>query len=116
MKTRLHEVLAICVVLLLVGCASSVQKKLDSYIGMDIETAQRQLGFDFKTNQLRNGKTAYTWVYGETVGFLTKGTGGVVSHRCEINLITDNEGKVISNRFHDTSSLDKATCWNYLKR
>ena len=77
MKTRLHEVLAVCLVLLLIGCASSVQNKLDSFLGMDIEIAQRQLGFDFKTNQLRNGKTAYTWVYGETVGFLTKGTGGV---------------------------------------
>jgi hypothetical protein len=97
------------------GCASSVQSKLDGFIGMDIEMAQRQLGFDFKTNQLKDGKTAYTWVYGETVGFLAKGTGGVVSHRCEINLISDKEGKVISNRFHDTSSLDKATCWNYLK-
>lgn len=73
MKTRLHEVLVICLMLLLVGCASSIQKKLDNFIGMDILDAQKHFGYNFKKTKLSDGNTAYTWIRNRSVGGIYQG-------------------------------------------
>jgi hypothetical protein len=121
MKTRLYSILTIYLALLLVGCASSVQKKLDSYIGMDILEAQKHFGYNFKTTQLSDGNTAYTWTRDKTAGILQGnsfgGTGSIsgmmVSHQCEFSLVADPDGKILSNRFRD-SSVWNNTCWKLM--
>ena len=121
MNTRLYEVLAICLVLLLVGCASMVQKKLDSFIGMDILEAQKQFGYNFKTTKLSDGNTAYTWIRDRTAGYIQGGgfggtgsiIGGMSSAQCEFSFVADANGKIISNMFRDTKASSN-TCWRYM--
>ena len=118
MKTPLTFLLSLTflfsVVFLLTGCTSSVQKKLDSFIGMNILDAQKDLGYMFQTRQLSDGNIAYIWTQGSSMGYISGGIGGLVSHRCEIAFITNPTGKIISNQFSDTS-LDSATCYGLLK-
>ena len=102
MNKRLYEVLAVCLVLLLVGCASSVQKKLDSFIGMNILDAQKHFGYMFQTRQLIDGNIAYIWTRGGSMGYISGGIGGFGSHRCEIAFVTNSTGKIISNQFSDS--------------
>jgi len=90
----------VIVSLILSGCASSVQKKLDAYNGQDIEVAQKGLGYNYSTRPLKNGKTAYTWV------------NHYITDKCEFTLITDTNGKVLENRFRDNSG--GATCSLYI--
>jgi len=118
MKPKLTFLLSLTflfsVVFLLTGCTSSVQKKLDSFIGMNILDAQKDLGYMFQTRQLSDGNIAYIWTQGSSMGYISGGIGGLVSHRCEIAFITNSTGKIISNQFSDTS-LDSATCYGLLK-
>ncbi len=121
LKARLYTVFAICLVLLTVGCASSVQNKLDSFIGMDILDAQKHFGYNFKTTKLSDGNTAYTWIRDRTAGFIQGNsfggtgslTGGMASHQCEFSLVADPTGRIISNRFGD-SSVWGNTCWKLM--
>ena len=113
MNKRLYEVLAVCLVLLLVGCASSVQKKLDSFIGVDILEAQKQFGYNFKKTKLSDGNTAYTWIRSKTAGGFSGGTGGFASNQCEFSLIADSNGKIISSQFRDTHR-GSVTCYRYM--
>ena len=113
MRKSLYKVLVICLVLLLAGCASSVQKKLDSYIGMDILEAQKHFGYNFKTTKLSDGNTAHTWVRSKSGGSVYQGTGGFSSNQCEFSLISDSNGKIISNQFRDTHK-GTVTCYRYM--
>ena len=100
-------------ILFLGGCASSVQKKLDSYIGMDILEAQKVFGYNFKTTKLNDGNTAYTWIRSKSGGSIYKVTGGFSSNQCEFSLIADSNGKIISNQFRDTHR-GSVTCFRYM--
>jgi hypothetical protein len=100
-------------ILFLGGCASSVQKKLDVYIGMNILEAQKHFGYNFKTTKLNDGNTAYTWIRSKSGGSIHKGTGGIFSNQCEFSLIADPNGKIISNQFRDTHR-DSVTCYRYM--
>ena len=102
MKKILYGVFVISLVFLLTGCTSSVQKKLDSFIGMNILDAQKDLGYMFQTKQLSDGNIAYIWTRGRSMGYISGGIGGLVSHRCEIAFITNSTGKIISNQFSDS--------------
>ena len=113
MRRSWYEVLAICLVLLLVGCASMVQKKLDGFIGMDILDAQKHFGYNFKTTKLSDGNTAYTWIRNRSVGGIYQGTGGFASHQCEFSFVADPSGKIISNRFRDTHH-GSGTCFKLM--
>ena len=103
MKKILYGVFVIFLVFLLTGCTSSVQKKLDSFIGMNILDAQKDLGYMFQTKQLSDGNIAYIWTRGRSMGYISGGIGGFASHRCEIAFVTNSTGKIISNQFSDTS-------------
>ena len=102
MKKILYGVFVIFLVFLLTGCTSSVQKKLDSFIGMNILDAQKHFGYIFQTRQLIDGNIAYIWTRGSSMGYISGGIGGLVSHRCEIAFITNSTGKIISNQFSDS--------------
>ena len=102
MKKILYGVFVISLVFLLTGCTSSVQKKLDSFIGMNILDAQKDLGYMFQTKQLSDGNIAYIWTRGGSRGYISGGIGGCRSHRCEIAFVTNSTGKIISNQFSDS--------------
>ena len=114
MKKILYGVFVISLVFLLTGCTSSVQKKLDSFIGMNILDAQKDLGYMFQTKQLSDGNIAYIWTRGRSMWYISGGVGGFASHQCEIAFVTNSTGKIISNQFSDTS-LDSSTCYGLLK-
>ncbi len=121
MKKILYGVLVMGLVFLLAGCASLVQKKLDSFMGMDILEAQKHFGYDFKTTKLNDGNTAYTWVRNRTAGFLSGSaaggtgflSGGMASNQCEFSFVADANGQIISNRFRDTKMASN-TCWKLM--
>ena len=102
MKKILYGVFVISLVFLLTGCTSSVQKKLDSFIGMNILDAQKDLGYMFQTKQLSDGNIAYIWTRGRSMGYISGGVGGFASHQCEIAFVTNSTGKIISNQFSDS--------------
>ena len=114
MKKILCRVFVISLVFLLTGCTSSVQKKLDSFIGMNILDAQKDLGYMFQTKQLSDGNIAYIWTRGRSMGYISGGVGGFASHQCEIAIVTNSTGKIISHRFSDTSIVN-ATCYRLFK-
>ena len=114
MKKILYGVFVISLVFLLTGCTSSVQKKLDSFIGMNILDAQKDLGYLFQTQQLSDGNIAYIWTRGRSMGYINKGFGGFTSHQCEIALVTNSTGQIISHRFSDTR-IDSLTCYRLFK-
>ena len=102
MKKILCGVFVISLVFLLTGCTSSVQKKLDSFIGMNILDVQKDLGYMFQTKQLSDGNIAYIWTRSGSRGYISGGIGGFGSHRCEIAFVTNSTGKIISNQFSDS--------------
>ena len=102
MKKILYGVFVISLVFLLTGCTSSVQKKLDSFIGMNILDAQKDLGYMFQTKQLSDGNIAYIWTRSKSMGYISGGIGGLASHQCEIAFVTNSTGKIISNQFSDS--------------
>jgi hypothetical protein len=113
MRKILHKVLAIFLLLLLAGCASSVQKNLDRFMGMDILEAQKHFGYNFKTTKLSDENTAYTWIRNKSSGAVHQGSGGFASHQCEFSLVADPSGKIISNMFRDTHH-SSSTCWKLM--
>ena len=114
MKKILYGVFVISLVFLLTGCTSSVQKKLDSFIGMNILDAQKDLGYMFQTKQLSDGNTAYIWTRSGSRGYISGGMGGFKSTHCEIAFVTNPTGKIISNQFSDTR-IDSLTCYRLFK-
>ena len=114
MKKILYGVFVISLVFLLTGCTSSVQKKLDSFIGMNILDAQKHFGYMFQTRQLIDGNIAYIWTRGGSMGYISGGIGGFGSHRCEIAFVTNSTGKIISNQFSDTH-FNSLNCYRLMK-
>ena len=114
MKKILYGVFVIFLVFLLEGCTSSVQKKLDSFIGMNILDAQKDLGYMFQTKQLSDGNIAYIWTRNRSGGYISGGIGGFGTQRCEIAFVTNSTGKIISNHFSDTR-IDSLTCYRLFK-
>ena len=114
MKKILYGVFVIFLVFLLTGCTASVQKKLDSFIGMNILDAQKDLGYMFQTKQLSDGNIAYIWTRGRSMGYISGGTGAWGSQRCEIAFVTNSTGKIISNQFSD-SHIHSINCNRLLK-
>jgi hypothetical protein len=113
MKKPLHKILVGFLLILLAGCASSVQKNLDRFMGIDILEAQKHFGFNFKTTKLSNGNTAYTWIRNKSSGAIHQGSGGFASHQCEFSFVADPSGKIISNMFRDTAPSSN-TCWKLM--
>ena len=114
MKKILYGVFVISLVFLLTGCTASVQKKLDSFIGMNILDAQKHFGYMFQTRQLIDGNIAYIWTRGRSMGYISGGVGGFASHQCEIAFVTNSTGTIISNHFSDTR-IDSLTCYRLFK-
>ena len=114
MKKILYGVFVISLVFLLTGCTSSVQKKLDSFIGMNILDAQKDLGYMFQTKQLSDGNIAYIWTRGRSMGYISGGVGGFASHQCEIAFVTNSTGKIISNQFSD-AHFNSLNCYRLMK-
>ena len=102
MKKILYGVFVISLVFLLTGCTASVQKKLDSFIGMNILDAQKHFGYIFQTRQLIDGNIAYIWTRTRSGGYISGGMGAWGSQRCEIAFVTNSTGKIISNQFSDS--------------
>ena len=114
MKKIRYGVFVISLVFLLTGCTASVQKKLDSFIGMNILDAQKYLGYTFQTRQLIDGNIAYIWTRTRSGGYISGGMGAWGSQQCEIAFVTNSTGKIISNQFSDTR-IDSLTCYRLFK-
>jgi len=113
MKRRLNEVFVICLVFFLAGCASLIQKKLDSYIGRDIFEAQKHFGFNFTASKLSDGNTSYTWLRSRSARWIHQGMGGISTNKCVIYLVANSTGKIISTKFRDTHSANM-TCYKLI--
>ena len=107
------SVITICLVLLITGCASTINKKLDRYIGKNIFRAQKQFGFKFTTRKLKNGNIAYTWIRSRSANWMYQNMMGTSTDKCMIYIVADQSGKVISTQFKDTSSAN-LTCYKFV--
>ena len=108
-----YRVIAICLAFLIMGCASTINKKLDKYIGKDIFRAQKQFGFKFTTRKLSNGNTAYTWIRSRSANWMHQNMMGTSTDRCVIYIVADRTGKIISTQFKDTHSANM-TCYKFI--
>ena len=113
MKKRLNEVFVIYLVFFLTGCASTIQSKLDNYMGKNILVAHRQFGFNPSVKKLINGNTVYTWVKSRSARWNHQGMGGISTNKCVISLMANSTGKIISTQFKDTDSANLA-CYKHI--
>ena len=109
-KKTLNLVFAICLTFLTIGCASTINKKLDKYKGKNIFQAQKQFGFKFITRKLSNGNTGYTWVKSRSANWIHQNMRGVSTDKCVIFIVANSSGKIISTQFKDTHSAN-LTCY-----
>ena len=112
-KKKINAVFAICLAFLMMGCASTIKKKLDGYIGKDIFKAQKQFGFKFITTKLKNGNTIYRWIKSRSANWMHQNMTGTSTDRCVIYIVADRTDKIISIRFKDTHSAN-LTCYKYI--
>jgi len=112
-KRIINLVFTICLTLLITGCASTIKKKLDNYIGKDIFQAQKQFGFKFNSRKLNNGHTAYTWFRSRSANWTYQNMRGLSTHTCVIFIVANSTGKIISTQFRDTHSAN-LTCYRFI--
>lgn len=112
-KKKINAVFAICLAFLMMGCASTIKKNLDGYIGKDIFKAQKQFGFKFITTKLKNGNTIYRWIKSRSANWMHQNMIGTSTDRCVIYVVADRTDKIISIRFKDTHSAN-LTCYKYI--
>tara|TARA_Y100001936_G_C16049567_1_gene656927 strand:+ start:410 stop:763 length:354 start_codon:yes stop_codon:yes gene_type:complete len=112
-KINLKLVVAIGLTFLTIGCATILNKKLDTYKGKDIFQAQKQFGFKFTSRKLKNGHTAYTWIKSRSANWIYQNMRGTSTDKCVIFIVANTTGKIISTQFKDTHAAN-LTCYKYI--
>lgn len=102
---RRQRVLALTVLLLVGGCATTAgfSRQMDTWLGSDINETMIRWGPPSSTYAMPNGSIQYTWLYvGNTVvttsynHYLNMVQAGAVTYWCQVTMSTEASGRIVA--------------------